>query len=88
MYPNNKPWVTKELKAVVNKKKIIFCSGDPLEKKEVSREVKDEIRKAKMKHRNKIQSQYCSGDLRAAWRDIKSMASINQSSCETTWVIL
>lgn len=86
-YPNNKPWVTKELKAVINKKKRIFYSGDPLAKKTASREVKVEIRKAKMKYKNKIESQNCSGVLRAAWRGIKSMPSINQSSCETIQAI-
>lgn len=33
--------------------------------------------------KNKIESQYCSGDPQVAWRGIKSMASITQSSCET-----
>lgn len=32
-YPNNKPWVTKELKAVINKKKRIFYSGKKWQKK-------------------------------------------------------
>ena len=68
---------------MINKKKRVFYSGDLLEKKAVSKEVKEQIRKSKIKYRNKIESQYCSGDLRAAWRGIKSMASINQSSCET-----
>lgn len=83
MYPNNKPWVTKELKAVINKKKKIFYTGDPLEKKAVSREVRNEIRKAKIQYRDKIEEQYCSGDLRAAWQGIKQMASINQNSGQT-----
>ena len=42
IYPNNKPWVTKELKSTINKKKVIYCTGDQFEKKEVSREVKGE----------------------------------------------
>ena len=43
-YPNIKPWVTKELKSVINKKKLTYHTGDPLEKKGVSREVHNEIR--------------------------------------------
>lgn len=69
IYPNNKPWVTKELKSVINKKKKTFYCGDPLEKKAVSREVKkNKIRKAKIQYRRKIENQYSGGDLRAAWR--------------------
>lgn len=44
IYPNNKPWVTKELKSVINRKKKTFYLGDLVEKKAVSREVKNEIR--------------------------------------------
>lgn len=29
VYPNNKPWVTKELKGVLNEKKKDFCFGEP-----------------------------------------------------------
>lgn len=40
-----------------------------------------------MNYRNKIENLYCRGDLRAAWTGVKSMASINQYSCETKQVI-
>jgi len=33
LFPNNKPWVTKELKSVLNKKKHIFYTGSSQEKK-------------------------------------------------------
>lgn len=65
-------WLSKRVRS------RIFFFGD-LQEKEVSREIKDEIRKTKMKYRNKIESQYCSGDLKTAWRGIKSTVSMNQS---------
>lgn len=83
IYPNNKPWVTKELKSVINRKKKTFYLGDLVEKKAVSREVKNEIKKAKSQYRNKIENQYNSGDLKAAWQGIKTMAAINQPVCRT-----
>lgn len=78
-----KPWVTKELKSVINKKKRTFYCGDPLEKKAVSREVKNEIKKAKIQYRRKIENKCSRGNLRAAWQGIKSMAAINQPTSET-----
>ena len=33
IFPNKKPWVTKELKEIVNRKKHIFFSGSELEKR-------------------------------------------------------
>lgn len=44
----------KELKSVINKKKRIFYTGDLWENKAVSKEVKNEIRNAKMKYRKKV----------------------------------
>lgn len=80
IFPNNKPWVSKDLKSVINKKKMIYCTGNQMERKEVSREVRGEIRKAKLKYKDKIEARYSSGDLRAAWQGIKNMASINQQN--------
>ena len=84
VYPNNKPWITKELKSVINKKKRTFYAGNPLEMKAVNREVKSEIVKAKMNYKKKIETQFNNGDLRSAWKGIKHMASINQLPCESS----
>ena len=45
IFRNNKPWITKELKEILNKKKRIFFTGSESEKKEVNREVKRAIKK-------------------------------------------
>ena len=68
---------------LLTRKKNTFYLGDPLEKKAVSREVKNEIRKAKIQYKNNIENPYNSGDLKAAWHGIKTMAAINQPLCKT-----
>lgn len=83
IYPNNKPWVTKDLKSVINKKRRVFYLGDTQEKKNISREVRNEARKARINYKNKIERLYSGGNLRAAWSGIKSMASVNQDTRET-----
>ena len=55
IFPNNKAWVTKELKEVLNKKKRIFFTGSESEKKEANREVKHAIKTAKLKYKNKVE---------------------------------
>ncbi len=80
IFPNNKPWVTKELKSVINMKKCIFHTGSIQEKKEINRVLRSEIRKAKRVYRDKVEHKYTSGDLRAACKGIKSMTSISQGS--------
>ena len=76
----NKPWVTKELKSVINRKKRIFYTGNSQDKKEINRKLRNEIRKAKIAYRDKVELKYSSGDLREAWRGIKSMSSISHGN--------
>ena len=63
VFPNNKPWVTKELKSVINRKKRIFYTGNSQDKKEMNRELRNEIKKAKTAYREKVELKYSSGDL-------------------------
>jgi len=65
VFPNNKPWVTKDLKDVLNKKKLAFFHGSADEKKQVNKEVKLAIRKAKGVYRSKIESKFMGGSLSA-----------------------
>ena len=62
IFPNNKPWVTKELKEVLNKKKMIFFTGSESEKK-VNREVKYAIKTAKLKYKNKVEEKFTQDQL-------------------------
>ena len=79
IFPNNKPWVTKDLKGVLNKKKIIFYQGSTEERKLVNKEVKAVIRRAKQTYKNKVESKFTCGNFCDAWQGIKSMAAINTS---------
>ena len=53
VFPNNKPWVSKHLKKVLNEKKRVYFLGDLAERKEVQRAVKSEIRKARENYKKK-----------------------------------
>ena len=80
VFSNNKPWVTKDLKQVLNKKKRVFFEGTAEGKKQVNKEVKSAIRKAKETYKNKIESKFVGGNFRAAWQGIKNMAAVNNVS--------
>lgn len=83
IFPNNKLWVTKELKSIINIKKHIIYTGSIQEKEEINRVLRSEIRKAKGVCRDKLEHKYTSRDLRATWKGIKSTASISQGSSES-----
>ncbi|XP_075955445.1 uncharacterized protein LOC142957475 [Anarhichas minor] len=46
-FPNNKPWITSDLKALLNKKKAAFRSGDREEIRTVQRDLKIKLRECK-----------------------------------------
>lgn len=84
IYPNNKPWITKELKEILNKKKRIFFTGSALDKTEVNREVKRAIKMAKLEYKNKVEEKFTTGNLRSAWQGLKTMASVNTAVTTST----
>ncbi len=49
IFPNNKPWFTKSLKALMNERCRAFYEGDLVKRLELQKEIKREVRKAKVK---------------------------------------
>ncbi|KAK0144067.1 hypothetical protein N1851_017607 [Merluccius polli] len=54
-YPNNKPWVTKEVKTILNDKRRAFTAGNREEVRTIQRELKVKIKEAKQKYRRKLE---------------------------------
>ena len=79
VFPNNKPWVSKHLKKVLNEKKRVYFLGDLAERKEVQRAVKSEIRKARENYKQKIELKFKTGDMRTVWDGIKTMSDMKQN---------
>lgn len=80
IFPNNKPWVTKDLKGVLNKKKRVFFQGTTDEKKQVNREVRGRLERQRRNILKKIESKFSGGCFRAAWQGIKNVAAVNKVS--------
>ena len=45
VFPNNKPWITKSIKTLLNKKKIAFQTGDKEHRKQIQTRLRAELRK-------------------------------------------
>ncbi|KAK0131074.1 hypothetical protein N1851_034224 [Merluccius polli] len=56
-YPNNKTWVTSNLKALLNQKKEAFRMGDRITAKEIQRELKVKIKEGKQAYSHKLEQQ-------------------------------
>ena len=77
-YPNNKPWVTSDLKALLNEKKRAFRSGDRAELKRVQRELKHSIRESKEKYRRKLEFKLENNNTRDVWRGMREITGFQR----------
>lgn len=76
-YPNNKPWVTQEVKAVLNMKKKAFRSKVKEEMKAAQREVKRCLREAKDTYRRKVEQKLERNNMREVWNGVKTITGHN-----------
>ncbi|GFS11789.1 hypothetical protein ElyMa_006681200 [Elysia marginata] len=84
IYSNNKPWMTKGVKSVLNKKKIAFKTKNKEELKTEQREVKKVIMKGKEEYKNKIEKLFEKNDIRQEWERRNLMSACKRmKACGT-----
>ena len=79
-FGNNKPWVNKELKTILNEKKKAYRSGDETKKKEIQKVLKKRIRDEKAKFKSQMEDKFRTNDTKSAWSNMKSLAGINSQA--------
>jgi hypothetical protein len=84
IFPNNKPWISKSLKRTINEKKVAFQSGNKEERKKVQRKLREEIKKAKLEYKDKVEQQFQSGSMRDAWQGLKNLTGQNRPHSTAT----
>ena len=74
LYSNNKPWVTKELKHVINKKKLAFKNNNSEDKKAVQKKLKFVIKKGKEDYKKKIEKHFEKNNMKSVWEGLNLMS--------------
>ena len=91
-YPNNKPWVTKDLKLLINQKKAAFHSNDTNNLRTINEQLKKAIESKKKIYKEKIEDQLKSNDSRKAWDGLKNnywlQEKIKSAKCLKTMKLL
>ena len=80
-YPNNKPWVTSDLKTQLNEKKKAFRSGDQAELKRVQRELKHSISSCsitKNNYRRKLEYKLENNNTRDVWSGMRGITDFQR----------
>ena len=79
LYPNEKPWVSKEVMKLLKAKQYAFRTGDRISLKIAQAELKACVRKCKEDYKNKIQAQFKQNNTKQAWHSVKSINGCNKS---------
>ncbi|KAJ8034966.1 hypothetical protein HOLleu_22021 [Holothuria leucospilota] len=88
IYPNNKPWITSELKTVFNEIKACFREGDREKLKVVNKKLKREIRKTKDNYKDRIESYFKSNETSKVWKGMESVTGCEQKKINEITVVL
>ncbi|KAJ8040889.1 hypothetical protein HOLleu_15327 [Holothuria leucospilota] len=86
----SKPWITKKVKTVINKKKGLFKKGDSSALREVQKELKRVIAQEKAAYRDKIESLFTDNNMRRVWDGIRLMSGYrnNSNACHISEITL
>ena len=72
-YPNNKPWITSDIKDLLNQKKRASQNGDGERWRNVQRELKKTLRLAKVEYKKKVERQLENNNTKEVWRGIRTI---------------
>ena len=74
VYANNKPWVTKKIKNIINMKKKAFLGKDVHGLKRVQKESKCEIKNGKEEYKEKIEDNFKCNYRKRVWEGVNLMS--------------
>lgn len=78
-FPNNKPWITSDIKDILNRKKRAFRGGDREEMKQAQREFKVRLREAKESYSRKVEQKLQQNNTREVWEGMKTITSCKKT---------
>lgn len=79
IYPNNKPWVTKDLRYLIQEKHKAFRDKDFARVKCLKKELKQTIQKCKEDYKNKLENQFRNNNMRKLWNSLKEITGSSKA---------
>lgn len=77
-FSNNKPWLTKHIKALLNRNKCAFMSKDREDIKSAKKELKKEVRRSHKEYKTRVESKLEANNIREVWRGLRTITGQNQ----------
>ena len=82
-FPNNKPWITSDLKKLLNIKKKAFRDGDRELLKSTQKQLKIQTKRCKEDYRRKLESQLQQNNVRDVWSGMKKITGFKLKEDQT-----
>ncbi|KAK0148991.1 RNA-directed DNA polymerase from mobile element jockey [Merluccius polli] len=79
-FPNNKPWITSNVKSLLNRKKMAFREGNQAELRRVQGELKVRLKEAKEDYRKKVEQKLQENNTKEVWNGMKIIAGLGKRS--------
>ena len=83
-FPNQKPWVNREVLHLLRARSVAFRSGNDVEYRAVQYRLEKAIRAAKRQHREKTEDFYSNADPRRMWQCLDHITDFRTSSKTST----
>ncbi|XP_053709182.1 mucin-5B-like [Synchiropus splendidus] len=76
-FANNNPWITSDIKGLLNQMKRAFKEGNTQELKRIQRELRAQLREAKEQYRKEIEQKMQTNNMREVWEGMKIITGCN-----------
>ena len=73
IYPNHKPWISSELKTLLQEKRRLFATGQLQRVKELQRTIGKKIKLCKVDYKNRLEKNFQQNNPRVAWQAMQTM---------------
>ena len=77
IYPNNKPWVNKEVKDLITEKRRIALDGDPIQLRNIRQQLDRKIAEEKRAYKAKGEGLFRTNSAKDAWKGLKTLCGYN-----------
>ena len=84
IYPNQKPWINREVRSMLHAHSTAFASGDADGYKKARYDLRRSIREAKRQYRLKLEGYYNTSDSKCMWQGSQHITSFQQKNSRVT----
>ena len=75
-YPNNKPYVTKEIKECIRRRRTAFRAGDTAAMKAAERDLEQQMRESRRQRKVRAEQELANSNIKRLWNSIRKMTNM------------